>query len=138
MTTDQQPDQAQPDLEGRLQTLEQRLEAYSVNGLRVLETTSQVFPMNARTVTTTYVMAPRDRVILADGTNGAFTVTLPTPVGRKGQQALTVKRISAAGVVTIGTASGTIDGSSTVALNAQYALRTVVSDGTNWHVVASI
>lgn len=135
MTTD---NIEQETIEARIRAVEDRINGFSANGLSVLDTTSQVFPLNARTVTTTYTMAPRDRVILADGSGGAFTVTLPTPVGKKGQQALTVKRIGAAGNITIATAAGTIDGAATVTLAAQYALRTVVSDGANWHVIASI
>lgn len=126
------------DLDGRLTALAQRIDGWALGGLRALDTTTQVFPVNARTVTTTYTMAPRDRVILADGTGGAFTVTLPTAVGRKGQQSLTVKRTSAAGNITIASAGGTIDGATTVTLAAQYALREVISDGANWHIVSSI
>lgn len=130
--------QSLADLDQSVQSLRERMDGWAAGGLRVLDTTTQVFPVNARSVTTTYTMAPRDRVILADGTGGAFTVTLPTAVGRKGQQSLTVKRTSAAGNITIASAGGTIDGATTVTLTAQYALREVISDGANWHIVSSI
>lgn len=102
-----------------------------------LDQTPAVIPMVVKSVTTTYAMQPFDRVVLADATGGAFTVTLPSAVGRHGQQALTVKRLNAGGnAVTVGSASGTIDGAATQPLAAQYASITVVSDGGQWVKIA--
>jgi hypothetical protein len=85
----------------------------------------------------TYTALYTDEVILADATGGAFTVTLPTAVGHGGK-VFTVKRTnSGANAVTVGTTSSqTIDGTTTAVLAAQYALRTVVSDGSNWQVIS--
>ena len=99
---------------------------------------AQWLPMNTAAVTTTYAVQGKDKVVLADGTGGAFTVTLPDARLRKNAQPITIKRTSAAGNITIASAGGTIDGAATVTLAAQYALRTVISNGTNWIVIASI
>lgn len=89
--------------------------------------------------TGTYAATMRDGVILGDATGGAFTVTLPTAVGRAGKT-FTVKRINSGGnAVTVGTTSSqTIDGSTTYALSSQYASVTVVSDGANWHIIGKV
>lgn len=116
----------------------------AVNPLRLdgnvlyLDQTPAVIPFIVKTVTATYAMQPFDRVILADATGGGFTVTLPSAVGRHGQQPLTIKRTSASNTVTIASAMGTIDGAATASLAAQWALRTVVSNGTDWLVIASV
>lgn len=95
--------------------------------------TPAVLAVAVKSVTTTYAMQPLDRVILADATSAPFTVTLPSAQGRHGQQALTVKRMNGGGnAVTIGAASGTIDGAATQSLGSQYAKLSMVSDGTQW------
>lgn len=90
-------------------------------------------------VSSTYTALYTDEVVLADATGGAFTVTLPTAVGHGGK-VFTVKRMnSGANAVTIGTTSSqTIDGATTASLSSQYSARTVVSDGTNWQVLATV
>lgn len=100
-----------------------------------LDQTPAVIPYIVKSVTTTYSMQPFDRVVLADASAGGFTVTLPSAVGRHGQQPLTVKRTSAANNVTVASAGGTIDGAATSTLASQYASITVVSNGTDWSVI---
>jgi len=107
-------------------------------GLRSFDTMPGWLPWFAIAVTAAYTVQTLDRVILANATAGAFTVTLPTAVDRNGQQPITIKRVnSGANAVTIGSTSGTIDGSATASLASQYSCKTVISDGTNWHVVMS-
>ena len=107
-------------------------------GLRSFDTMPGWLPWYAIAVTAAYTVEAFDRVILANATAGAFTVTLPTAVDRNGQQPITIKRVnSGANAVTIGSTSGTIDGSATVLLASQYSCKTVISDGTNWHIVMS-
>lgn len=88
-------------------------------------------------VTANYTVLTSDGVVLVDTTSGAVTVTLPAPsfVG----EAYTIKRISAtANNATIATAdSATIDGAATDTLAAQWAFVKVVSDGTDWFIVAT-
>jgi hypothetical protein len=77
-------------------------------------------------------------VITADGAGGAFTVTLPTAASITGRM-YTIKRTnSGANAVTVGTTSSqTIDGSTTYSLSAQYKYVTVISDGSNWLIIAN-
>lgn len=64
------------------------------------------------------------------------TITLPTAVGIGGRQ-YTIK-LTASGTCTIATTSAqTIDGSATYSLSAQNKYVTVISDGTNWLVMAN-
>lgn len=87
------------------------------------------------TVTTTFTAATAN-VILADGTGGAFTVTLPSATSSTNIE-YTIKKIdSSANVITIkGNSSDNIDGSNTQLLNSQYQSLTVVCDGTQWFVI---
>ena len=82
-----------------------------------------------KTVTAAYTVEEDRYLILADGTGGAFTVTLPSPVDRIGREII-IKRTGAAGVITIG---GTVDGTVNPTLGAQYVKMVVISDGTLWH-----
>lgn len=113
----------------------------TVNPLRLegnvlyLDQTPAVIPWTVTNVTAAYAVQPFDRVILADATAGGFTVTLPSAVGRHGQQPLTVKRTSAANNVTVASAGGNIDGAATAVLTTQYASYTFVSDGALWWIV---
>lgn len=68
----------------------------------------------------------------------AFTITLPTAASISGR-IYTIKKIDSSGnAVTIGTTSSqTIDGSTTYALSSQYKYVTVVSNGTNWLIIAN-
>lgn len=68
---------------------------------------------------------------------GTADITLPMPSAT--YRPITVKR-TIGGVNTIRVtpnASETIDGASSKSLTTQYAFITVISDGTNWHIIAS-
>jgi hypothetical protein len=85
--------------------------------------------------TTTYTLAATDEVIRADASAGAFTLTLPTAVGRAGQTYWVKKIDSSVNAVTIATTSAqTIDAASTWSLGTQYEAVTLISDGANWGV----
>lgn len=86
---------------------------------------------------TPYSIATTDRVIRADASSGALTVTLPTAVGVTGKK-YTIKRIdnlASSVLVTVATTSSqTIDGAPNQYLwNAETI--EVMSDGANWVVV---
>jgi len=74
-------------------------------------------------------------VELVDASGGARTRTLPDPATVVGMVVLIKKIDSSENAVTIGTAAGNIDGSSTHMLRNQYDQMRVISDGTNWYVV---
>ena len=83
-------------------------------------------------VSGTYAILSSDYFI--EATSGTFTATLPTAVGRAGQE-YTIKN-SGTGIVTIATTSSqTIDGQLTNLLAVQYQSITVVSNGANWFVI---
>ncbi len=88
-----------------------------------------------RTVTAAFTITLDDELILADGTAGAFAVTLPAARIAWGRT-FVVKRTSAAGTITV-TAAGTatIDGIATYSLSVQYQSVSVQSDGVNWHIL---
>lgn len=95
---------------------------------QVLEERNQVV-----TVTQAHTINDGDRFILADATGGAFTVTLPTAVGRKGKPFTVIRTNSGANAVTVdGDGSETINGAANVSLSSQYDRVTVISDNTNW------
>lgn len=86
------------------------------------------------TKTGAYVITTSDSTILADTTSAGFAVTLPTAVGST--KRYTIKKIASANTLTIDTTSSqTIDGSTSIAITAQYESISVVSDNSNWHVV---
>jgi len=86
--------------------------------------------------TTTYTILNTDKVITADATSAAFTLTLPTAVGITGR-VLTIKKIdSTLNQVTIdGSGSETIDGALNKKLSTQYESMKIVSNGTNWIIL---
>lgn len=69
-----------------------------------------------------------------DTTSAGFTATLPTPVGISGVIYVVKKTSSDSNTLTVGTAAGNIDGSSTITTTTQNASFSFISDGTNWKV----
>jgi hypothetical protein len=85
------------------------------------------------TKTGAYTATNDDYVI--DCTSGTFTVTLPASSGRTGR--ILIIKNSGAGTITVdGNASETIDGAATYSLAVQYATIQIISDGTNWKIIA--
>jgi len=80
-----------------------------------------------------YTATNDDYVI--DCTSGTFTVTLPASSGRTGR--ILIIKNSGAGTITVdGNASETIDGATTYAISVQYGTIQIMSDGTNWKIIA--
>lgn len=85
---------------------------------------------------TTYPATTADCVILADGTSGAFDVTLPLAASATNQVFMVKKTDVSANAITVeGNGAETIDGVANKPLAAQYDFIVVVSDATEWHVV---
>ncbi|OIO40628.1 hypothetical protein AUJ10_02640, partial [Candidatus Pacearchaeota archaeon CG1_02_31_27] len=85
-----------------------------------------------------YTVTISDSVITGDATTAAFSITLPTAVGITGRQYTFKKIDTSANAVTIdGAETETIDGAATYDLSAQWKYVTIVSDGTNWLIVAN-
>jgi hypothetical protein len=85
------------------------------------------------TKTGAYTATNDDYVI--DCTSGTFTVTLPASSGRTGR--ILIIKNSGAGTITVdGNGAETIDGAATYSLAVQYATVQIISDGTNWKIIA--
>ena len=87
-----------------------------------------------RTLTEATTIGQDDDVLLCDADGGAFTVSLPPPRFMLHKR-IEVKLVSASGSVTIEPTSGLIDGASGVLLVVQYESVSIVTDGTNWHLI---
>lgn len=86
---------------------------------------------NIKSVTTAYTATVNDRVILG---NGTFSITLPL-ASRASGITYTIKNIGTGTVTIDGNGSETIDGATTKVLSSQYAVATIVSNGTAWYVL---
>lgn len=90
------------------------------------------------TKTGAYTATDADYAIWCDTTSSAFTISLPTAVGRAGVafEIKDWKGTSATNNITVDPAgTETIDGVTTKAINTAYASLTVRSDGANWGIV---
>ena len=85
----------------------------------------------------TYTQLESEEIITVDATLAASTINLLTAANRTGQQIIIKKIDVSANTVTIDPSGAqTIDGSATNVLSSQYDSITLVSDGTNWIIVA--
>jgi len=87
-----------------------------------------------RLITGNYTITVRDDVLLADAAAGNITLYLPgTPaIG----DVFNIKKVDVtANSVIVDAIGRTIDGSSTKVIGSQYSSLTVVSDGSNWHII---
>lgn len=90
--------------------------------------------------TAAYTVLNTDRLILADTSGGAFSVTLP-PVATAEGQIVTFKNVgTGTNALTIdGDGSETIDGGATLAtMDAQYDTITLMAGPSEWHVISSV
>jgi hypothetical protein len=71
-------------------------------------------------------------LFVCDSSGGSFTLTLPDAADFEGR-ILHFKHISANNSVTVDCTGGqTIDGAGSFSLSSQWAVKTVISDGSNW------
>jgi len=92
---------------------------------------------NATTTANAYVYRG-DTTILCNATSGAITANLGhSSIDTPGRIHIFKKTDSSANTVTIDPlGSETIDGAATYVLSLQYSTVTIMSDGTNWHVIS--
>lgn len=85
----------------------------------------------------TYTAGTNDEtVILADTTSNDITITLPAAASYTKKVFIIKKVGSSSNKVTIdGNASETIDGDLTLVVNTIYTSITLLSDGSNWHII---
>jgi len=87
-------------------------------------------------VTTTYseTATSGTKIVKADTTGGAFTVSLPTAVGNTAT--IIIKKSAGTASLTIDAAgTETIDGGLTATINKVYESITLISDNANWQIV---
>jgi hypothetical protein len=117
-------------------SLDQGGGSYASRGTAFSTLKSQSKYLSVKSKTTTYTLVNTDDVILADASSTAFTLTLPTASGITGKVFFIKKTDSSVNEVTIdGDGSETIDEGTTLVISVQYACVTIVSDGTNWHII---
>ena len=99
----------------------------------------QLWTTVSKTSNYTVLETDRDKVIRADATSGALTVTLVAAATAGDGFMLTVKKVdsSANAIIIDGSGSETIDGATTVSLSNQYEVAMLVCNGTSWHVINS-
>lgn len=86
--------------------------------------------------TTTYAVLANDQVLLGTTAGGAFTMTLPTAVGRTGKVYTFKKTNSGLAGLTIATTSAqTIDAATTRVLYTLNEVLQVISNGANWEIL---
>jgi hypothetical protein len=86
--------------------------------------------------TTTYTATTADKVITADTSGGAWTLTLYAASGNAGRTLIIKKISSDTTELTIdGNSAETIDGATTTKLYIQYDFIEIVCDGSNWLVL---
>ena len=74
------------------------------------------------------------KIIKANTTSGAFTITLPTAVGNKAM--IIIKKTAGTPALTIdGSGTETIDDGLTATINKVYESITLISDNANWQIV---
>jgi hypothetical protein len=102
-------------------------------------TTASFLLGNAYTVTsvsTTYseTATSGTKIIKANTTGGAFTITLPTAVSNTAT--IVIKKTAGAPALTVdGAGSETIDDGATAVINTVYESITLVSDNANWLII---
>jgi hypothetical protein len=90
---------------------------------------------SAVTVTTTYTAKAADGYILADGSGGAFTVTLPTSGVATGRTYLVKKIDGASTEILVQPATGTIDARPSIPLDIRGDYTAAMWDGSTYRVV---
>lgn len=101
--------------------------------------TEQLWTTVSKTANYTVLESDRDKLILADATSGAITISLLAAATAGDGFRLAVKKTDSSGnAVTIdGSGSETVDGALTLALSNQNEVAILMCNGSNWFVVNS-
>jgi len=113
--------------------------AVYINSLAIKDTGSAV---RVKSITGNFTASWSDTVLLVNATAGNITITLPdsgfvaSPKDEMGKLFYIKKVDASVNTVTIdGYSAQTIDGAATYVINTQYDSVTIVSDGSNYHIV---
>lgn len=92
-------------------------------------------PVISKTTTYSVLAADLGKVINADCSGGAFTITMLSAVTAGDGSRMTIRHVGTANTVTIAPAGAqTINGEASHVLHRQFEAVSLVSDGANWHV----
>ncbi len=92
--------------------------------------------LSVTTITANTTLVNTNNAIICNAVAGGFTVTLETAVGNSGVVHHLKKSDTTTNIVTVdANGSQTIDGDLTLALTDPLVSITIVSDGSNWHVL---
>jgi hypothetical protein len=92
---------------------------------------SVVYTAGTHTITNGY------ELIICNTADGNVTVNLPNATESKGKKYYFLKKANPH-VVTISGGSYNINGSSSTTINHQYGSKTIISDGAQWYIIASV
>jgi hypothetical protein len=109
-------------------------QSFQGNGHALTNLSSAQMFDNVVTETSNYTLTDSDSTVLVNSTT--LTMTLPSAVGRTGRR-FTIVLIASSTATVNTTSSQNINGRRTYTLSAQYKYVTVMSDGTQWYVVAN-
>lgn len=113
----------------------------SQTGMTLISDTSSVWSYRyteKTTAKTTTYTATGDETVITCATSSGWTLTLPAAASFTGKHFHIKKTSSDLNLLTIdGNASETIDGVLTIQIGKQYDSVKIVSDGSNWHIVAN-
>jgi hypothetical protein len=107
------------------------------DGLRYLrKDNTWVLLISVVTVTTTAHTAGDEDAILVDDDTAGGIVTVALPAAADRNATYSIKKLgTTASVIIDADGAETIDGTATIALTLQFESVTLLSDGTNWHII---
>lgn len=106
----------------------------TLSGGTLTGTGSSSYSISTKTGTYTETATSGEIILLGDTTGGAFTINLATAVSNTSK--VTIKKIAGSATLTVdANGSQTIDGGLTASIVKVYESITLVSDGSNWHII---
>ena len=123
---------AQPTLNTRWEVMLEYVDSSEVVRWHVQEhNASVVYTNGTHTITNGY------ELIICNTTDGNVTVNLPNATESKGKKYYFIKTANPH-VVTISGGSYNINGASSTTINSLYGSKTIISDGAQWYIIASV
>jgi hypothetical protein len=123
---------AQPTLNTRWEVMLEYVDSTEVVRWHVQEHNASVtYTAGTHTITNGY------ELIICNTADGNVTVNLPNATESKGKKYYFIKKANPH-VVTISGGSYNINGSSATTINSLYGSKTIISDGAQWYIIASV
>lgn len=123
---------AQPTLNTRWEVMLQYTDSTGAVNWHIQEHNAAItYTAGTHTITNGY------ELIICNSTDGNVTVNLPNATESKGKKYYFVKTATSH-VVTISGGSYNINGASATTINSLYGSKTIISDGTQWYIIASV